>query len=121
MGSKMRPSLKDLAIKYQSDKYYSHSYIEFYEQEFKRFRDADTNLLEIGIGYRDLMEPFVPKFVEYSSIKMWREYFSNAFIFACDIRPEVMVSMWQVKTYVIDQSKPRDLWKLSGLYDIIID
>lgn len=118
-----RPTLEGLAKKYSSDKYYSHSYIPWYERELAQYRDRQIRLLEIGIGYRDLMEPFVPNFIQASSILMWREYFPYADIFACDIRPEVMVEGYKIQTFVIDQSKPVDLWKLMkwGPFDIIID
>lgn len=117
----MRPTLEELAIRYSNDKYYSHSYIPFYQQLFEG-REV-KRLLEIGIGYRDLMEPFVPRFVPGSSLRMWKEHFRSADIWGCDIREDVLFQESSIITLQIDQSKREELEKLArfGPWDIIID
>ena len=56
------------------DKGTAHSYIEhYYENAFKPYRDKDITLLEIGIA-------------QGQSLRMWREYFTNARIIGYDIR-----------------------------------
>ncbi len=106
----MKPTLTDLARKYNSDKLHSHSYIPFYEQLF-----AGRNvrrLLEIGIGFADLMQPFVSPdapYVHGSSLRMWEEFFPEAEIFACDIRKETLVNQGRIRSVVCDQSRPRSL------------
>lgn len=98
-------TLQDLAIKYASDKWYFHSYIPFYESLFQG--RTVRRLLEIGIGYRDLMQPLLPDGVEYvhgSSLFMWRDYFPEAQIFACDIREETLINEGRIRSMVADQS-----------------
>ena len=49
-----RPTLTDLAIQHQTDKWSSHYYTPHYEHHFKHLRDEPVNLLEIGVGgYQD--------------------------------------------------------------------
>lgn len=122
----MKPTLLQLAEKYHSDKLYWHSYIPMYEE---LFQDRDVKrLLEIGIGFKDLMQPFLPAGVEYvhgSSVKMWEEYFPEAEIFACDIREDALVNEGRIRSTLCDQSSPADLGKLlewSGAgFDVVID
>jgi demethylmacrocin O-methyltransferase len=119
-------SLKDLAIKYASDKLYWHSYVEMYEKLFEGLEVK--RLLEIGIGYADLMKPFLPEGVSYvhgSSLYMWQEYFPEAEIFACDIREGTLVNEGRIHSMVCDQSDEDSLFNLAikfGIhYDVIID
>jgi hypothetical protein len=45
-----RPTLTDLAIQHQTDKWGSHYYTPHYEHHFKHLRDEPINLLKIGVG-----------------------------------------------------------------------
>jgi len=120
------PKLKDLAQKYSSDKLYWHSYIPMYEALFHQrqvFR-----LLEIGIGFKDLMVPFLPAGVEYchgSSLKMWAEYFPEADIFACDIREDALINEGRIRSITCDHGSAQQLTELvtwaGGDFDVIID
>lgn len=123
--------LTQLAIKYNSDKYHFHSYIPNFYEGILAGRSV-TRMLEIGIGYRDLMAPLVPEYTHGSSLYMWSEYFTDADgvppgVFSCDIREDALINdddkkIWSMKC---DQSKPRELWDLirwsGGYFDLIID
>lgn len=118
--------LYDLAVKYAVDKLYRHSYIPFYTALFAKIRVQ--RILEIGIGYEDLMTPFVPEYVHGASLKMWREYWPNADVFACDIRPDTLVNEGRIRSCVCDQSSKDSLGALviwtdmfSRPMDVIID
>lgn len=122
----MTPTLLQLAMKYSSDKLYWHSYIPMYTELFKDLKVK--RLLEIGIGYKDLMQPCLPAGVEYvhgSSLKMWEEYFPEANIFACDIREDALINEGRIRSILCDQSDPFCLGIMSGIfglvYDVIID
>ncbi len=81
-------------------------------------------LLEIGIGFKDLMVPFLPAGVEYvhgSSLKMWEEYFPEAEIFACDIREDALINEGRIRSMVCDQSSPLELGVMCGVYGLIYD
>lgn len=85
-------ALYDLALHYSCDKLHSHSYIPIYEQLFAGMQAHKTvkKVLEIGIGYEDLMKDFVPRYVHGASLKMWEAYFPQAQIFACDVRLDTL-------------------------------
>lgn len=118
----MHPSLHELAEKYGVDKLHSHSYIPFYEKLFAG--RAVKRILEIGIGYEDLMKPFVPFYVHGASLRMWKELFPSAQIWSCDIREDALFhDEPSIYTLQIDQSKREDLAKLASLgpWDVVID
>ena len=56
------------------DKGTMHSYIEYYEQLLKPYRESFTDILEIGVAPGAL------------SLKMWEQYFTNANIYGVDIQ-----------------------------------
>ncbi len=117
--------LTELAWMYSCDKLHAHSYIDsgFYEQLFKWVKVR--RLLELGIGYQDLMAPFVPEYIHGASLKLWESYFPDAAIYACDIRPETLVNEGRIQSFVCDQSSPLALLELvrttGGNWDVVID
>jgi len=70
-------NLSDLVDNSKTDKDTTHSYLELYQSLLSDKKDTAKNVLEVGIG------DFGPK--NGGSIKLWRDYFSNATIFALDI------------------------------------
>jgi len=62
-----------------TDKNTSHSYIDLYETLLSSKKESATSVLEVGIG------DFGPK--NGGSIKLWRDYFTNATIYGIDILP----------------------------------
>lgn len=120
-------TLTELAQKWCADKFYSHSYIPVYEKLFKG--RSVRRLLEIGIGYEDLMKPFVPKYIHGASLKMWEEFLPDAEIFACDIREDTLINKGRIHSMVCDQSKGHSLADmifeftdgLSKMFDVVID
>jgi demethylmacrocin O-methyltransferase len=121
----MKPTLMELGEKYHSDKLFWHSYLPKYEELFKD-RKVET-LLEVGIGYKDLMQPFLGsvEYVHGSSLHMWEEYFPDAQIFACDIHAGTLVNEGRITSIEADQSNVNDLLKLAytckRFPDVIID
>lgn len=119
------PRLHDLAVKYASDKLYWHSYIELYDKLFAEMFHVER-VLEIGIGYEALMQPFLPvPYVHGSSLRMWAEYWPDASIFACDIREDALINDDRIQSIQCDQSKPEEIKKLvewsGGQFDVVID
>lgn len=64
--------LCELAKKYKTDKWWRHKYTPIYYDLFKDQKDLPLNIMEIGV-------------FQGGSIKMWRDFFPNAKIFAVDI------------------------------------
>ena len=72
-------ALAKLAIRHGSDKWGAHSYTKHYEAHFLPYREEVLNILEIGVGgYGDPT-------VGGASLKMWRDYFPLATVYALDI------------------------------------
>ena len=70
-------SLLELIDNSLTDKNTTHSYIELYQELLYSKKETATNVLEIGIG----------NFKEKNggSIKLWRDFFTNATIYGLDI------------------------------------
>jgi demethylmacrocin O-methyltransferase len=115
--------LEELAAKYGCDKLYSHSYVPFYQELFEG-RDI-RKVLEIGVGHSDLMTPFVPFYVHGASLKMWAEFWPEAEIYACDIRPDTLINEGRIHSTVCDQSSVASVRSMLADYgkdfDLVID
>jgi hypothetical protein len=72
-------TLVDLVDNGRTDKNTVHSYLPLYDSLFSRLRQKAVNVLEIGIQTG-------------GSIKLWRDYFDNATVYAMDIIP--LSSVW---------------------------
>jgi hypothetical protein len=111
-----------LAEKYLSDKTpkINHYYTPEYYQLLKDKKYE--KVLEIGIGYPDLMCRFTnDTYKAGASLYMWKEYFETSEIFGCDIRD---IQLEGIKTFVCDQSDTLQLENMMdkiGNVDFIID
>jgi hypothetical protein len=116
-GFKIDP-LTELAIKHNTDKWGGHFYAPHYHRHFATLRDAEINLLEIGIGgYDD------PK-LGGESLRMWRDYFPNGNIFGIDVVDKSIHEMDRIRTFKGSQVDNVFLDRVIrdiGRVDIIID
>jgi hypothetical protein len=69
--------------KYYTDKNTTHSYLELYEKLLTSKKETATHVLEVGIG------DFGQK--NGGSIKLWKDYFTNATIYGLDVLPKERV------------------------------
>jgi hypothetical protein len=105
-------TLNEIATELGTDKAsFGHNYVEKYEKFLSEYRNKEFKLLEIGIdkGY---------------SIKMWKEYFTKADIYAIDILDLTHMAEDRVSVIVGSQNDTKFLEDLSdkhGPFDIIID
>ena len=128
---KEQMNLEVITQKYPSDKckQWGHNYIPGYEDLLKDIRFKAKTVLEIGIGcgpHERAMQKGCPAYKSGNSIRMWRDYFSNAKTYAVDILPEGMImGEERIQTFVVDQSSEKDLLdlteKVGGSYDFICD
>jgi hypothetical protein len=72
-------SLEQIIDNSNTDKNTTHSYLNLYESLLESKKYTAKNILEIGIG------DFTEK--NRGSIKLWKDYFTNATIYALDILP----------------------------------
>ena len=101
--------LIEIAQKYQSTKSYM-KYFELYEIFLNKYQNSNIKILEIGVFNGD-------------SLKIWREYFTNAIICGFDI-DDKKISIPGVDILIGDQTDPIFLSSLLNKYknfDIIID
>jgi hypothetical protein len=133
----MRASLTELCDRYGSDKGYcgprdtwgGHAYSEIYESYLNTIRDAEINILEIGIGVTGdnyKVGIATDRNVEGgASIRAFLDYFPNASIFAVDINDASHITHPRLKTFVCDQGSESDmvdlLKSIGIMFDAIID
>tara|TARA_Y100000389_G_scaffold201390_1_gene244009 strand:+ start:2137 stop:2823 length:687 start_codon:yes stop_codon:yes gene_type:complete len=102
-------SLIKIAKNYPTSKN-DHGFIKFYDEYFNSFKDKKINILEIGIERGD-------------SLRLWREYFTNANICAIDLIDR-NINVNNTDILIGDQSDYSFLKKVTEKYhsfDIIID
>ncbi len=116
-----------LAEKYNVDKCpkIHHSYTPAYHEILNPIRDDVKTMVEIGIGNVPLMSPIVGEsYQPGASLRMWRDYFTNAKIIGCDILPEVLFNENRISTFFVDQSSEHSLNVFAQIFknaDVILD
>jgi len=117
--------LCELAKKYQTDKggehlIYGgvpgdtcHNYTPAYYELFKGRQNDVRRVLEIGVNAG-------------GSLRMWEEFFPNAYIVGLDIRPEVLFDVGRIRGFVADQGNEESLLQVMektgySQYDLIVD
>ena len=123
--------LEEITQFYPSDKckIYGHNYIPGYEDLLKDIQFSAKVVLEIGIGcgeHEHAMQRTCNNYKSGNSIRMWRDYFELANVYAIDIFEEGMIKDEdRIETFVADQSSGFDLieltQKIGGSYDFICD
>jgi hypothetical protein len=109
---KDKTELCSLFEKYKSDKCDEiyHTYSKIYNDILSHEKYSALNIIEIGIGNKNLMMPIVGKdYEEGASLKAWRDFFVNANVFGLDIDKSVLFSDNRIYCYFTDQSSPEIL------------
>lgn len=100
--------LKRLATKYGTDKA-KFGYTDIYEMYLDSVRMNVKKVIEIGVK-------------KGASLRMWRDYFPNAFILGLDNNPKTMFTEERIETILFDQSLGFEEYeKVLNKYDVIID
>ena len=122
----------------ENDKYLSdkspqifHSYSPEYFNLLKNIKYTAKNILEIGIGNKQLMESISgPDYIHGASLKAWKDFFPNANIYGLDIDNSTLFQEERIKCFYTDQSKETELEKSineiqkdnqNQKFDLIID
>ena len=119
-----------LVEKYGTDKSLS-KYTNTYSDLFTPIKDQITSILEIGIG---TLNPEIPStfsgniqhFEHYKpggSLRVWRDFFSNANVYGIDIAKDCKFEEERIKTFLFDSSEKEytDYYLNNLTFDIIID
>lgn len=104
-------SLKEIGLKYKTDKATEHHYCDFYQHHLEHLRFDNLKILEIGI-FRN------------QSLMMWREYFPNAEIHGIDITDYTNNMIPNVKYHCLDMENIESITNFSNNnydWDIVID
>ena len=123
--SKDTPLCK-LAEKYGTDKCakIKHPYTEFYFKLLSKKRKNVKKVLELGIGYPEVMQ-HIKNYKVGASLFMWRDFFPNAMIYGVDIVPKALLNTGRIQSFLCDQTDKNDLSKLIKTIgkdiDLIID
>jgi hypothetical protein len=110
--------LKALARLARTDKWGAHRYAQHYATHFQCFRKKRLNILEIGVGGYDN-----PKYGG-ESLRMWKNYFPKAMIYAIDIYEKSAHQEERIKIFQGSQANEaflKDVCEKTGPLDIIID
>lgn len=113
-----RKDLNRLAKIYGTDKYGRHCYTPHYMMHFSKLRKKNLKILEIGVGGDE--NPFYGG----ASLRMWKRYFANSFIYGLDIVDKSYHEENRIKIFKGDQSDEKYLLEMIseiGRPDIIID
>ena len=108
---------------------WGHNYIKIYKLLFDRFSISEVkNILEIGLGFilKDSNTAFSKDNYKHgNSLRMWRDYFTEASVYGIDINKNLMFTENRIKTFVANQNSEQDLQlvmdKIDTKLDIIID
>jgi hypothetical protein len=106
----------------------SHTYTDYYSRLFGNFRDGITKVFECGLGTNN---PDIPSSMGIlgkpgASLRVWRDYFPNAFVWGADIDREVLFQEERIRTLFIDQLNTDSIqkfWEEVGVrdFDFIVD
>jgi len=102
-----------LALKYGADKcpQIGHAYTPFYYELLKDKRQSVKKVLEVGIGNRRQVK-YIPGGYIGASIRMWRDFFPNAWVYGADVAPESFFVDERISTYYCDETKEEDILRL---------
>lgn len=120
----MLTDLCRIASRYGTDKV-GHGYTGFYDLLLNPRRAQIRTVLEIGIGSPAAMQ-HVPDYQTGASLRMWAEYFPQAFIYGLDLNPDCLFETERIQTLLADQREPDELlsavrWWNVGSFDLIVD
>ena len=122
--------LSCLFNKYGSDKD-RNGYSHLYSILFDNIKNAEMNVLEIGIGTMvpqacSSMKGYMPDtYKPGASLRAWNDYFVNSKIYGVDIQPDTQFSENNITTKLCDSTNKHNVDKLMEemdiKFDIIID
>ncbi len=117
-GRMNRRDLIALATLHACSKWGPHWYAQHYQKHFFPLRHKKLNILEIGVGGHD--DPYAGG----KSLRMWRDFFPNSYVFGVDIHPKRLDLGRRIKVFQGDQTDESFLHavvdKMGGV-DIVID
>jgi hypothetical protein len=140
LNNDKKNSLSKLCETYGSDKGYidfdkeniwpwkPHTYTNIYDNLFNHCRENVKLVFECGIGTtnKDILCNMSSGGKPGASLRVWKDYFSNAEIFGADIDKNILLSEDRIKTFYVDQldaNSIKQMWSSINKknFDLIID
>lgn len=118
--------LKRLLDQNGSDKSTGHNYHLLYGS-ILRDKTAGAKLLEIGLGTNDttIVSNMSAQGVPGASLRAFAEFLPHGSIYGADVDEKILFETDRIKTYFVDQTKPKSLQQLLAQlpddFDLIID
>lgn len=129
--AKVNDELENLMNFYGSDKggkNNHHNYASYYSEIFFHKKDHIKNFLEIGLGTNNIsmLSNMGKDGVPLASLRAWKDYFKNAYIYGADIDRDILKNEQRIKTFYVDQTNPKtikDMYQKIGVdkFDIILE
>ncbi len=122
----IKTPLCELAEKYGADKCptIGHQYTPFYYEYLKDRKYTIKKVLEVGVGNKRQIR-LIPNGVIGASLKMWRDFFPNSFVYGADIAPESIIEDVRLKTYHCNEMRESDIQELiktiGSDIDLVVD
>lgn len=119
-------ALKELLDRYGSDKANRHKYHNIYGA-ILRDKDNIRNIFEIGLGtnYKNIVSNMGINGKPGASLRAFRDYCPNAFVFGADVDKRILFQEERIKTFYVDQTNPATfdpiLKKIPKNFDLVID
>jgi len=106
-----------------------HNYTTIYFELFKKQRNKNIRLFELGIGTADtsITANMGLNGIPGASLRGWREFFGNGEIYAADIDKSILFKEQNIKTFFCDQTNAetiKQMWSeldAEIMFDYIID
>ena len=118
-------------VKFEKDTPYGwkpHSYSIFYSSLFSHCKESIKLVFECGIGsnYLDVESNMSPNGKPGASLRVWKDYFTNAEIFGADIDKRILFQEERIKTFEVNQldsSSIKEMWSKINYnnFDLIVD
>lgn len=101
----------------------AHTYTRVYADLFSSVKDRVTTVFECGLGTNHVNVPssMGPSAIPGASLRVWRDYFSNAIIYGADVDSRVLFTEDRIVTSHMDQTKPESIAKFWSEYDVYPD
>lgn len=89
----------------------AHNYTDFYHILFRSIRDTAQNVFECGLGTNNphLKSSMGINGKPGASLRVWRDYFTNATIYGADIDSEILFEEDRIKTFYCDQTSQKSI------------
>lgn len=116
-----------LMKEFGSDKYGDkHNFSLFYYELFNQIKNKELNVFELGLGTNNLDVPSNMGIngKPGASLRAWKKFFPNSYIFGGDIDTRILFEEDKIKTFFCDQTKKQsvlELWNQPSIKDVFFD